>query len=81
MPEFKQLRLEELHVNMKVRIRSLEDETGFVMIIHCINGTTVTAAKKHSGPIGGRFTTFEFYSKGVMYVDGTGRCLIVERLR
>lgn len=73
-----------LKVNMKIRIRSLEDEIGHVMIIHQINGTEITAAKKHRGrgPEGGPGFRFTFYAAADgIFTDGTGKRLLVERFK
>ena len=75
----KHLELQDLRVNMKIRIRSLDDEKGFVMIIHRINGTEITAVMKHSGPIGGDPFRFTFYARDATFSDGTGRALLIER--
>lgn len=80
MTHGKHLELSDLRVNMKVRVRSLEDD-GFVLIIHQINGTEITAAKRHTGPVGGKPFFFTFYVKGVTFTDGTGKPLLVERFQ
>lgn len=73
-----------LKVNMKIRIRSHDDETGHVMIIHQINGPEITAAKKHRGrgPEGGPGFRFTFYAAGDgIFTDGTGKRLLVEKFK
>jgi len=80
MSEIKQLELAELRVNMKIHIRSLTDEKGFVMIVHQINGTEITAVLRRSA-IGSDPSRFTFYSKGAQFMDGTGKTLLVARFK
>lgn len=76
------LQLQDLQINMKIRVRSMEDEKGHVMIIHQINGTEITAVLKRHRPIGeGEPSRFTFYCKGVCFSDGTGKPLLVERFQ
>ncbi len=79
----KHLELSDLRVNMKVRIRSPDDEAGYVMVIHQINGTEIAAARpfKGRGPEGVPGFRFTFYVNGVTFKDGTGKPLIVERFQ
>ncbi len=83
MQHGKHLELSDLCVNMKIRIRSMEDEVGHVMVIHRINGTEITAAKPFlgNGPEGGPGFRFTFYVNGVTFSDGTGKPLLVERFK
>lgn len=76
------LDLENLRINMKIHIRSLDDQVGHVMTIVGINGVEITGAKKFRGrgPEGGPGFRFTFYIKGAGYfVDGTGKQLLVKR--
>ncbi len=75
----KHLELSDLCVNMKIRVRSMQDEEGHVMIVHQINGTEITCVlRRHPYNEPAKFT---FYAKGVMFSDGTGRALLVERFK
>ncbi len=73
------LTLEEIKINMKIQVKSLQNENDFAMIVHQINGTEITAVlKQHAYHDPARFT---FYAKGAQFLDGTGKSLIVERFQ